>query len=849
MATIKLKLYHNTYTVETRLSRIDGDVEIPIREDSSLAVILFDRLSRWIAPHDEWEGFFSKIKNFYGSSRFVIDFIGTQEDFELLREARERYAHPAGITVDLNYLPGAEAREHNTGRYKMQRIRQMHKDIQNGSETMFRSPEILEIFDNTLNDEFPVGVTAPINSGKSTLQNAMIGKRNLPTSSEAKTATITYTKINRDKDSFSVRTYDKDGNWQDYPDAVVNQDMVEQLNDEIYPGCPDGKQAKWEKICLEGPVFRAPSDQSRRFDESDLQLVLIDTPGNNNATNEEHNKITQQLLDSDSNSMVLFVFSAQTLQYKDTRESLTKAISSIADSIRMSDNQKISRDRFLFVCNHADEIDEPYPKFYQTVKDILKDSGIEDPNLFLTCAFAAEAIRADQRNRYFYEQNRMEELDGFTERDGELMDSLIKLLSTDHSAPAAASGGYTRVQKITNPDKALYHFSSLPDAVKKQFDDQVAAIRAANPDAKVWPEVALIHSGVPALEYTIAEYIDRYAIPMKIQQLHDNLTSRIEELKMLETATASWAASDEALKKAQKELESKVKILKDSKKVKPYLEELDKIGFDRDYLIYKHSTLRQQLAGKAKLNSEDFVTKEKYINGTKTEYQAIPRARMDNYVEKQIAQIRLNYDKICNEITSYLENEIITKCNNIEEKFRKYVESLAEDGLFDLAGLRIDQLQDTKTVIQDPKLNPVIDKKREKTGTKKVKKHNPVSFVRRIFGTDSMKDYKYVAVYGKVEYVDVQNLYEDMLAPYYTQFDNGIKKAIDETEKEFKYAKDTTQKNLETLNGYIKAALTDWHQKLNSKLTIQEETKKYRLALDQTQRLVDELSTLLDIEV
>ena len=63
-------------------------------------------------------------------------------------------------------------------------------DLQEGPVEDFRDPKLIRAFANINNSVFPINVIATMSSGKSTLINALLGKKMMPSKNEACTATI-----------------------------------------------------------------------------------------------------------------------------------------------------------------------------------------------------------------------------------------------------------------------------------------------------------------------------------------------------------------------------------------------------------------------------------------------------------------------------------------------------------------------------------------------------------------------------------------------------------------------------------------------------------------------------------
>ncbi|MCI9004920.1 MAG: hypothetical protein HFH39_06715 [Lachnospiraceae bacterium] len=102
-----------------------------------------------------------------------------------------------------------------------------------------------------------------MSSGKSTLINALLGKRLMPSKNEACTATITEI-LDNDRKQFTAVVYDENGEvLREIPDLTY--EVMSELNEDtdVY------------KIEAEGDI--------PFLDARSTALMLVDTPGSNNA--------------------------------------------------------------------------------------------------------------------------------------------------------------------------------------------------------------------------------------------------------------------------------------------------------------------------------------------------------------------------------------------------------------------------------------------------------------------------------------------------------------------------------------------------------------------------------------
>ena len=237
-----------------------------------------------------------------------------------------------------------------------------------------RDTEIISAFQHEKSSGFEVCVVATMSAGKSTLINAMLGTKLMPSKQEACTAIITKIKDNKNNDSWQAEVYNKDNC------------LIETHENLTYP--------TMERLNNDKDVSVIKATGNIPFVSSeDVSLVLIDTPGPNNSRDPEHKKVQSDFLSKSSKSLVLYIMEG-TFGSDDDNALLQR----IADSMKVGGKQ--SKDRFIFVVNKMDDRRKEDGDTEQTlnrVRDYLfKKHGIANPNLFPAAALPALNIRLMQ---------------------------------------------------------------------------------------------------------------------------------------------------------------------------------------------------------------------------------------------------------------------------------------------------------------------------------------------------------------------------------------------------------------------------------------------------------------------
>ncbi len=221
--------------------------------------------------------------------------------------------------------------------------------------------------------EKKIVVVATMSSGKSTLINALLSKKLLPSSNEACTATITKV-INRKQENYSAKAYSekKELLYEEYD--VSYEKMKEWNNNENI-----------SEIEIYGNI---PFANKKEI----LNLTLIDPPGPNNSRNSVHQKILEKYLENiDENTIILYVLNATQLGITD-------------DSILLDNLIKIVGNKsknIIFVLNKSDcfnNEDDDMAKIMKGVSKYLEKKGIENTDILPIAALPALKIRSEPQS-------------------------------------------------------------------------------------------------------------------------------------------------------------------------------------------------------------------------------------------------------------------------------------------------------------------------------------------------------------------------------------------------------------------------------------------------------------------
>lgn len=485
MAQVYVK--YNPYRLST-LIRVNGK---EIETDSTLyKVVKGKRLQEWVGD------FPKMLRDELNTVDFEIEFCGMDLDWDDFEDAFQN-AQKEGVVKQV----GLKFTEGKSDDDITEKIVGVFNDLQNGPLDDFRDSRLIKAFEGIHNSVFPVNVIATMSSGKSTLINALLAVKLMPSKNEACTATITEI-LDNDKDFFKSVAYDENGDVvREIP--LLTYEIMGELNDD----------KNIQKIFAEGNI--------PFLDAKSTALKLVDTPGPNNAQNRAHKETTYKSINNDSNNLILYVLNGTQLNTEDDASLLRY----VAEQIRKGGKQV--RDRFLFVINKMDSFnpeEESISNAVLSARNYLAKYGIEDPQIYPCSAFTALNIRTYFKNV---------DIDNLTRTE-------------EKQLASAARDTLPMIDKFVEFESMhLEQYSTLSPSAQKALDYQLRQAQEKQ-DTK---EQALIHCGIYSIEAAITAYVKKYAKTKKIKDLVESFQEVLESNQVL-VRVKTQVATDEAAAKA-----------------------------------------------------------------------------------------------------------------------------------------------------------------------------------------------------------------------------------------------------------------------------------------------------------
>ncbi|MBO5354610.1 MAG: dynamin family protein [Clostridia bacterium] len=730
------------------------------------------RLQILLSPSTNWEGLLSEIAKVCNDTQIRITFKGRKIDFEDLLYSVDKYSGEVKFECVL------EEGKNETA--IMSELDAIITDIKKKKLPQFEELDssgrgVFGAYEEAKNGIFEVSVIATMSSGKSTLINSLLHTELLPSENKACTATIARIFDNDQMDGYEAECYDASKEVV-YPRSPINSEMIRAYN----------ADESVQYIDIEGSIPSIPSNK--------IRLCLIDTPGPNNSRNENHERLTRSIIKR-TNSVILYVMNATQIGINDDHQLLYD----ISNEMKRAGKQ--SRDRFIFVINKCDALDEEkgetIDKLLRDIREYLKGFGIEDPTLIPTSARLALLIRKNRKGDKLSRKERIE------------LDSVEDFI-----------------------DSELLHFekyATLTPSVRVQLERQISEYHT---DEDTYDLEALVHTGLPVVEATISEYIDKYAYPIKINDAIKNILNLITELNMKGRFEQSIASDSELLERVREQI----------KRARVKRTQGDSISqdFKKKIKMLKLDTIDQ---------GEEQFKVEMELQAFSKEFDG--KERVDKIIADQLIaefQRKLNgYQKICeSRLQRDIDEQFFLRCNELLEEYSRVVSSILED--IEIEGFdfeKVSSLGEIKiTSIDEIVRSNQQDRYREETRWK----DNPerAGFLgffkfwkpRRISYTESVKD--------GVD-INVRNVIVDILAEFSYAMKANIAQIFAQAEQQINAYKQAFNDNIDRLDAKIDEILHQLEQDILRSEEIKQKVKSDEETLKWISDIERRISTLLSV--
>ena len=757
---------YNPYKVKTTIL---VNNEEP-KQNSKLVQFLNKRFQLWVDMIP------SLLATEYNDDEFELTFHGTELDYQDLMDAVKSAEHE-GIKFTTKKLSAKEFGE------KEKDIRELLSKIQKLPFEELQSPAVANAVDLAFNELLEVNVVATMSAGKSTLINALLGNKLMPSKQGACTATFELRK------ELSHFAFDQNKSEIEHY-SVLDYKTMKALN----------KNPEVCEIQVRGNIPFVTADE--------VSLVLIDTPGPDNARDPRHGKVTAKALDQSSKMLVMFVMNGGKL-HDEAQDAFLRRIAK-----SMSVGGKQSKERFLFVINKMDGYDEEDDDIAgETIPDTIKyleEMGIEDPNIFPAAAEPALFIR-----RYLSTYDESEKQTLF-EKVKPVAEKMIR-------------------QEQLHLEKYPKLSRSCQATIDRELDEAIE-----NNDIL---GQALVHSGIRGIEETIRMYVTKYCRPAKISNVVNAFQGGLESAEAFAKTKSEISSHEDELDELAQEMQSlneKIASKDENEKFKKRLRKLDIKSQLSQSLNELIADVESELtsfftACPAEMEEDDAMSYIKRFNKLSDEKQNGFQVTVEGLIESDIK------DK-----STQLLDEYIKKLDVISEEFN----SVGEKGKKPRINLKDFVKGELALLNADSAIDAAIDSRIETYTEERSKEvthrrrgldrlFHPSSWFDPYYTTTEYYD---VEVKEEIKFVSREKLSNQMVAPV-------RKKLITERKRILKYAEEETVRVIEYFEvqfDKVDKILSDKAEELRKATSSKEEAEKALADAQDLLRKLTEIRTELD---
>jgi hypothetical protein len=451
----------------------------------------------------------------------------------------------------------------------------------------------------------------------------------------------------------------------------------------------------------------------------DVSLVLIDTPGPNNARDDRHLKVQNELLGKSSKSLVIYIMTGEFGTDDDNT-----LLHRVADSMAVGGKQ--SKDRFIFVVNKLDDRKKEDGDTKQTldrVREYLKNHGILNPNLFPAAALPALNIRL---------------IENGADVDDDTVDETE-----------------TKVRKLNRNESLHFEaYAPLPQSIRNEIDENIHIMRSnwvkSGKNILENPQEALIHTGIISIEAAIRQYVQKYAKTAKVKNVVDTFIHKIEEVKIFEKLKNKCAEQKKGIDEIINIIDSIKSEIYDGKNAKKFAEDVDNIT---NSFKPKSVDVIEGIIQKFQNKLSDYIfNKNISTNDFERELDSLK-----NFAKSLEKEFQVDLEEL-------IRNDLIYIGNSLIKEYKNKLSSLVEQITIDNEIVTIDPLQIMQGSLDLVNLLSDTYKIEDKVpdGEEWVENYNKAWYKPWTWLQESGY---YRKKYKTVEYLDVSKMAQDYLAP------------------------------------------------------------------------------------
>ncbi|GEM_PF-5418912 len=574
----KVQIKFDPYKMKTKIIVDNKQVQMNKHCNSKLKKYLDDNtpmpIQNWIdpIPRDNWKGLLHSLCEM-GDKDFSIDFTGRRIDYLDVIDSLNAQNTEYNCNAKLDFM---EIKHEISPDEKMKNdisdvINMMLKkeftdlvEKSTSSELKLKYTNLRETYEQILNEEFRIVFTGTYSSGKSSIINALIGKNILPTATSTCTSVICKIKHESDMQNLARVEYILN-------DKKISYNCTTEMEVQTQIKAADDSIELIEVYTDLSKLYPSPLDKT-------MKLVLIDTPGTDSALGNDSEKtddgkrrlfskshidVTREILRSKQKEIIILVADDK---FED--DNIVELLDIIEESASADDGAY--NDRFLFVMNMCDSL--TYSNEGETIKnyidnfisnikkipDTSKLRNILNPRVFPITSGAALAVYSGYTIKPSRDERKTKKAELFNYYEDFAKKIYYEDLRTLEEAQYEFDEAYT-----ADLNYCLEKHSSISLRSKKKFESELEQPIGLS-------ERILMHSGVPALEIAIHEYISHFAFPIKVRSLLESFSDILLEIdnynsmELKELKAAKERLDSTLSLKSKKELEESEEIKKEA---------------------------------------------------------------------------------------------------------------------------------------------------------------------------------------------------------------------------------------------------------------------------------------------
>lgn len=597
MSLVRVILKHHAITRESSTC-IDGE------HDAYYSEKYRGRIQAW------FEQYMIELHDRVNEDEIIFEYCGCQQDFDDVQSVLENRVNTTEcrytIVSNINdFVPMSSVNELLTF---MSEFRAYLSEVLPDSLDDYE-----KILDMQASKAFEVAVIACMSSGKSTLINALLGRDLLPALNQATTAKVMrITDVDELGEKVHGKWFDANGKMLAKHDDVTKDILKEQNSDTNVADIRLETDIDW--------VDNLPIGYVR----------ILDTPGPNNSQDSTHRLATMSTINATESApdLVIYVMDVTKMEVDDDKALLEI----VSDEIRKGGIA--ANDRFLFVLNRIDELDEDegelVENYVEKARQYLQNVfDIQHPHIVPISALMAllerkrlndQSMTKKQRTSYRGFQEEFEDVDVH-----HLVDSALCT-------------------------------SSLKSGYKQNVDVESEQILSAK-------------SGVQFLEYLIVQHFEKYSLRLKLLRLYQEISSKLvgdQQMALFENQIFSLDAD---IDQVQQQINALQAVIEKGDVLDTIFDDLDSIKQQNQTLLVEHA---QELESKCTtiLSNSSFGSTDAIVSASQANRwsQAI-----ENDFANAVTQYQSTLEQMLEQMIQNAHGRLVQKLqDHLEELFREH---------------------------------------------------------------------------------------------------------------------------------------------------------------------------------